>query len=243
MKYKNLITSILSLVTTSFLLIGVVVAWYVSNQEVSVNTITVVTEGNKFTYALDYYDKTTEKWTGVNEYVLSDMLPGDAVYFRLSCSNTSGAEALLNGHFENITSKLDTNYVKKSGTDLLYAGVKAYTFDSENVVRVNTNVYSNAVLYTYDQSTNKVGLGAIKIEDSFRVEYFGQTETKTGAITDVDTESEERRVITGNIFESERISEGVSYLYFALMYLDDDDRNNFYMYQELFIASLVIGID
>ena len=239
---SNLVLSLLSLVITSFLLVFTIYSWYTSNQEVNTKGIVGATDIEHASFTLEKYNVSTTSWVPVTKIEEKNVLPGKVTYFRLKCNNETGATIVLNAKFEGITSSLDTNSVKISsdGLAVAYNGVSVYNIVS-NKVTVNpivSGTESKSVLYNINNS--KISLSDFKVEDAYVVQCFGTTETKTGAIDNIDDATNALKKIDEAVIKNQTMPTGISYYYFALTFLDDDDVNNYYMYQELFIESFKI---
>ena len=231
---SNLVLSLVSLVITSFLLVFTVYSWYTSNQEVKASSIVGATEINNSEFTLEKWSSSANEWVGVSKIEEENVLPGTVLYLRLKCVNANDTAISLNAKFEGISSVLNTSYVKVSGTNITYNGVPTYTI-ANNQVTVGA---SNNVLY--DVSNTTISLNKFKIEDGYVIQCFGTTETKTGAISSIDDATDDLKTIDESILSAQEFASGTSYYYFALTYLDNDDLNNYYMYQSLIIESLTI---
>ena len=242
MKKFNLILSFASLLATAGLLVFVIFSWYVVNQEVNVNGIVASTAGEDLTFTLYYYDTEENDWAPMTEPLkFEDNLPGDATYFKLVCENSGSSDITINGYFEGIQSKLDTDYVKVNGNYITYNTVPAYAINGTS----HSVVVDNKVLYSV--SGSQISLGYYKIEEGFRIQYFGETETKgtenpsrTYNTADNQPNDGTVRKLSTPLFDNLIIPTTGKNQYFALVYLDDDDVNSFYMYQNLYLDSIVI---
>jgi len=163
---KNLISSILSLVMTSLLLIGVVVAWYTSNKEVSASNIVGVSSSPNASGILQKYDATLETPAWVDSFNLDfdNFGPDDKEYFRLKIT-TSQNNVILNSGFMNIKTSLakddDDNFLMKVNNTTNYTITrndidiyKYYTYHITNLLFRRyidtvqaTNASSNALVY------------------------------------------------------------------------------------------------
>lgn len=244
-KKLNLIFSILSLVTTTILLIVTVYSWYTQNEVVQVKSIVAQTENETTHYELYYWKTSTSSWALATEIAEKNVKPGTTTYFRLKCVNSGSSAVKLTAKFQGIQSKLDKNYVKVSNDSkfITYNGIKAYDIVSGQV-KVDPVVIgedSLTVLYDVDNQKN-IALNEFKIEDGYVLQYFGTTETTTGAISKRDdvTDGSVIENISDEILTNRPIAVGTSYYYFSLTFLDDDDIDVYYMYQELYIDSLTM---
>ena len=240
-KKINLILSCASLLVTAALLVLTVFSWYVSNQKVDVTGIIANTADENLHFTLYYYDTDESDWVPMTDALkFEDKLPGDATYFKLACENTGDSDIAINGYFEGIQSKLDTDYVKVSGNYITYNTVPAYAIGASSSV-----VVDNKILYSVQGS--QISLGYYKIEEGFRVQYFGETETKgtenpTTTYNTADNQPNDGTVRKLNtpLFDNLIIPTTGKNQYFAVVYLDDDDLNSYYMYQNLYLDSIVI---
>ena len=246
-KKLNLIFSILSLVTTTILLIVTVYSWYTQNEVVAINSIVAQTENETTHYELYYWNTTESDWSVVTEIEKKNVLPGTTTYFKLKCTNGSGAAVKLTAKFQGIQSKLDTNYVKVSadGKYVTYNGIKTYDIENSRVTvePVIEGSDRREVLYTINGTA--ISLRDFEIKDGYVVQTFGTTETHSGAVLKRDdlTSSVTTLSISDSILNNQTISVGESSYYFALTFLDDDDKDTYYMYQELYIDSLTMFED
>ncbi len=263
---SNLVLSLLSLVITSFLLVFTIYSWYTSNQEVKASGIVASTAGENFDFRLRYWDGSS--WKVVNQNLRYEgWLPGTTTYYELKLSNTDSSSAMVNVDFTGVNSSVNNEYVKAtydgtSGGYIKYNGVNAYKYTGNPVgqesayVRVDTVSASNQALYKITE--NKVGSNinyivsaeTLKIENGFRWQYIGESENATdetlhtGAITDIDDITEDDYIydLSTPLLEDYEIVGNTSfYYYFAITFLDDDDMDRFYMYQDLFIEAITIS--
>ncbi len=242
MKKLNLILSCASLCVTVALLILSVFSWYVTNQEVNVTGIVASTAGEDLTFTLYYYDEDESEWTPMTDaLVFENTLPGEAKYFKLVCENSGTDDITINGYFEGIQSKLDTDFVKVSGNYVTYNTVPAYQINNTS----RAVLIDNRVLYSVQGST--ISLGYYKIEEGFRIQYFGETETNgtespSTTYNSIDNQPNDGTVrsVNSSLFENLIIPTTGKNLYFAFVYLDDDELNPYYMYQSLYLDALVI---
>ncbi len=241
----NLIISLLSLVVTTFLLVFTVYSWYTSNQEVETKSIIGATEIQKTSFELEAWKN--DEWKKVSKIEEKNVLPGKTTYFRLKCVNDNDTTIRLTAKFEGIQSKLDTTYVKVSTdkTKITYNGIETYSIASNQVTvePVVENGETKSILYDVDNTT--ISLRHFKIQESYIIQRFGTTETKTGAVTKRDdlTNSLDTISISDSILNKQEIAIGTSYYYFALTFLDNDDIDKYLMYQGLYISSLTMFED
>ncbi len=249
-KKLNLIFSILSLVTTTILLIFTVYSWYTQNEVVQVKSIVAQTESQTTHYELYYWNTSEGEWSVVTEIRKTNVLPGTTTYFKLKCNNDSGAPVRLTAKFQGIQSKLDTNYVKVSadGKYVTYNGIKTYNVVNNQVTvePIVSGGDTKSVLYTIN--SNVISLRHFEIRDGYVIQSFGQTETKpsspiTATLKRDDVVDGTTNIISEPIMNNQIIATGESSYYFALTFLDDDDMDKYYMYQELYIDSLTMFED
>lgn len=247
-KKLNLIFSILSLVTTTILLIVTVYSWYTQNEVVTVKSIVGQTENQDTNYELYYWKTSESKWVVATEIQQRNVLPGSTTYFKLACTNSGSAPVKLTAKFQGIQSKLDTNYVKVSadGKYITYNGIKTYDVANNQVTvePVVENGDTKNVLYIVDAQKN-ISLRHFEIKDGYVIQKYGQTETHSGAITKRDNVTSSSNVsnIADSILNEQIIPVGTTNYYFSLTFLDDDDKDKYFMYQELYIDSLTMFED
>ena len=244
-KKLNLIFSILSLVTTTILLIVTVYSWYTQNEVVQIKSIVGQTESETTHYELYYWKESESKWVVVSEIKQENVLPGSTTYFKLACTNSGTAPVKLTATFQGIQSRLDTKYVEVSadGKYITYNGIKTYDVVNNQVTvePVVENSDTKNVLYIVDAQKN-IALRHFEIKDGYVIQKFGPTETHSGAITRRDdvTSSSKISNIADPILNQQIIAIGESSYYFSLTFLDDDDKDKYFMYQELYIDSLTM---
>ena len=247
-KKLNLIFSILSLVTTTILLIVTVYSWYTQNEVVTVTSIVGQTENEDTHYELYYWKPSTNSWAVVTEIEEKNVLPGTTTYFKIVCTNNSGKAVKLTAKFQGIQSILDTNYVKVSsdGKYITYNSIKTYDIVNSQVTvePVVENGGTKNVLYVVDAEQN-IALRHFEIKDGYVIQKFGPTPTTSGAVTKRDdvTDSSNVSSLDAPILNNQIIPVNTSEYYFALTFLDDDDKDAYYMYQELYIDSLTMFED
>ena len=241
---SNLVLSLLSLVITSFLLVFTIYSWYTSNQEVNTKSIVGATDIEHATFTLEKYNVSTTSWVPVTKIEEKNVLPGKVTYFRLKCVNENTNSIKLTAKFEGVESRLDKTYVKVSSDNknITYNGIPTYPIVN-NQVKVDPVVDggdSKSILY--DVTGTNISLRHFKIEEGYIIQRFGTTETKTGAVTKKDdvTQSLDTISITDPILNKQSVAVGTSYYYFAFTFLDNDDVDKYFMYQELYIASLTL---
>ena len=239
---SNLVLSLISLVITSFLLVFTVYSWYTSNQEVKASSIVGATDIEHATFDLERWNSSTSTWVSVSKIKEENVLPGKVMYLRLKCVNENESAITLNAKFEGIESLLNTNYVKIStdGLSVAYNGISVYTIANSKVTVNPVTIGSTSRSVLYNITNSKISLQDFVIHEGYVIENFGTTETTSGAINSIDNATSALKTLDEKVLDNQSIPAGTSYQYFALTYLDNDDVNNYYMYQELFIASLTI---
>lgn len=241
---SNLVLSLVSLVITSFLLVFTVYSWYTSNQEVKASSIVGATDIEHTTFTLEKYSASATDWVNVSKIEEKNVLPGTTTYFRLKCVNDNNFTVSLTAKFEGIESKLDTTYVKVSsdGKNVTYNGIKAYDIVNNQVKVTPVIDGGDSKNILYEISSGNIMLKHFKIQEGYIIQRFGQTETKTGAVLSRDDVNDQLDTvsISDAILNNQQIAKGTSYFYFALTFLDNDDVDKYFMYQELFIASLTL---
>ena len=256
---KNMFINLIMLSVTSFLLVLVLMAWYVSNQQVSASGITGKTEDGSFTLELErgtYNSANTEKWTWDKTKALSisNMQPNDVFFFRfkITAKNGGSLKVKLSGIESAITSS-----VTVSGTSVLIGGVKYFDL-ANNKVTVKNGDTTLGTLYNY--SNSELSLADFKVEDTFKFYDYGIGTVNfykpDSAIyyTDSISEAPNSGVVLSNITTTySNLSEGVSYGYFALEFNDAlslktythldgtvKTDNNLYQAQTLSISSISV---
>ena len=137
---RNLILNSIVLFVTSFLLVLVVLAWYVSNSTVRATGIIVKTSGDDYTLKLQRgtytYDLDNDRssynsgwyweWEDTDAMTFSDIQPGDAFHFRIVMESTASHEfsvdfgaivsSLIEDTLYGYNSSLLVEYTKSSDT-------------------------------------------------------------------------------------------------------------------------------
>lgn len=240
---SNLVLSLVSLVITSFLLVFTVYSWYTSNQEVKASSIVGATDIEHTTFTLERWNESSSAWVNVSKIKEENVLPGKVMYLRLKCVNENANAITLNAKFEGIESLLNTNFVKIStdGLSVAYNGVSIYPIENNKVTVNPVTIGNTSRSVLYNITNSKISLQDFEIHEGYVIENFGTTETTSGAINSIDDVTSAMKTLDDKVLENQSMPTGTSYQYFALTYLDNDDVNNYYMYQELFIASLTIS--
>ena len=85
-----------------------------------------------------------------------------------------------------------------------------------------------------------ISLRHFKIQEGYVIQRFGTTETTSGAVIKKDDLTNNLDIISvsDSILNNQEIAIGTSYYYFALTFLDNDDIDKYFMYQDLYIDSL-----
>ncbi len=109
---KKLILNLITLVITTFLLIFVINAWYVSNEQASANGIFGKSSNDGFTLDLERgsYRKNGDihwTWTSTKDLSINNMEPGDAFFFRFRVNSSSAGSYKLS--LSDISSKIAKN--------------------------------------------------------------------------------------------------------------------------------------
>lgn len=180
---RNFIFNLITFLLTSFLLVLVVMAWYVSNKEVSANGITGSTAGQDYTLKLErgnfIYDDSDDNtdiennggwywtWTQSNNMVFSDIQPGDAFHFRIEMENKSADTQEFDVAFNQIKSALMENLIEA----YIKENLVVYTLSTDTEIDSNTDYYTG--VFTADNSVN-VG-EAVKYNTYY--EKIGETNT------------------------------------------------------------------
>lgn len=162
-KSKNLIINIVLLTITAGLLIATMMAWYISNKEVSASGISASTDDGLFTLELERgtYADDTWSWTPTSSLSISNMQPNDTFFFRFKI--TARSEGSLRVKLSGISSNLQEDSVTLSNDNIsvLVNGAKCYELDSNNRVMINSQI-----LYTYANSS--FSLGYYLVQNTFK---------------------------------------------------------------------------
>lgn len=177
---RNLILNSIVLFVTSFLLVLVVLAWYVSNSTVRATGIMAGTAGDEYTLKLQRgsYNSTnsTWTWTDTTSLSLSNIQPGDSFFFRVII--TTSRDINLNMSFADIESKIDSSITVSN--DYLYIGsAKKYNV-SNNKVTVTENSTTKTL---YNISGSDISLDSYKVEDTFKYYNYGICQTSPDTTT------------------------------------------------------------
>ncbi len=198
---KNLILNIITLFTTSLLLVFIVLAWFVTNQEVSVTGITGATANSKYSLKLQrgiyYYDTTESKyvweWEDTKNLSMSNLQPGNAFFFRFAIDAKENVN--LKVTLNNITSELQSDiftrvsevvdnrtkyYVSLNGLklyemDSLGSKVKIlarYEDPTTHEIIMDDN-HPLGVLYNYDSTSSKFTLEDFLVHNTFKFYDYG----------------------------------------------------------------------
>ncbi len=229
---KKLVLNIITLVITTFLLIFVINAWYVSNSTATVSNVTGTTANDGFTLDLERgtYNGTSQvdgrtvynwTWQSTNDLSINNMEPGDAFFFRFKVTPTKNGTYRVS--LGNITSSIqkDSNNAdiikqERVGDDyyVTFNSTKLFKMDNATTMNVygDTSKTDNlGTLYTY--ASGKFTLDDYKVQDVFRYYNFGKLESD-----DFGRENVIPSDYTGVALEN------VSYTYTA------SNTNQFYVY-------------
>ena len=229
---KNSILNIITLFFTSLLLVMVLLAWYVSNQQVSASGITGKTEDDNFTLQLQrgVYDESSEnKWTWIDTTSLSitNMQPNDVFFFRFVITTTNSGS--LRVRLAGIESSIVDTLVKTSDDhkSVLIGNVKAYDIVS-NAVDIKNGTTTVGRLFDYNQTTDELSLKDFKVQDTFKFYDYGigsEHFYKSGTTyyTNSISEAPNAGVILDNITSTytNLAANSVRYGYFALEFNDE----------------------
>lgn len=226
---KSSFLSIISLSVTLLLLVICAFGWFANNDEAKVNNGVVQTHGDDdFVFVLEYYDG--DSWEVVTNFEFADMMPGDAISFRLSVVCQSTTTTTISAHFTGISSSIHSLVVEDSL--IKYNDIALYSIVNNSVT------VGEDTLYTI--SNNEIALADYEIEDAMKVYYIEKKLiSETGAADYVPTINESNQnAITADFINSVDVSAS-SYIYFMLRY-EDLENNNYYAYQKLNIDKLAI---
>lgn len=179
---KRTFINLITLLITTFLLIYVVRAWYVTNEKASANGIFATAASDAFTLELErgtYNAGQSTKWTweNTNNLSIANMQPGNAFFFRfkITASKTGTFKVTLNEIISSIQN--DTLTRLQEGTKY-YVGLNSTKiFEMDNATK--QTIYSDlsstklGVLYNYDEEETKFSLEDFKVEDSFKYYDYG----------------------------------------------------------------------
>lgn len=172
---RNLILNIATLVTTSLLLVFIVLAWYVTNEQVSVTGISGSTADDAFSLTLERgeYDSRnkTWRWEPTTSLSVTNMEPGDAFFFRfkITAQKAGTMKASLKSIESGIQEDIIDREIETVGVDTHYYvtvnGAKKYEMNSggTSVGIVGSSDTSLGTLYTYDDSYYEVTV----VEETF----------------------------------------------------------------------------
>ena len=249
MKKLNTFLSVLSLILTSFVLIFVVNAWYVSNDQVSANGIVGKTEGTKGTFYLYYWDDSIDEWKLSQNSVNTELWPNDVVYFKLV---STGVKEGVNyqARFNGISTSLNTEKVtaKKIETtgdtttttyQVLYDSTVMYESATKEIKVKDIDDDGKTVEKTlYSLSDNlSIALKDYKIENVIKL----YTNPTIESDTPKDKGTTKADNLTDYIF-NEKVASANPIKYFALTFdsTSDNQVDSYYQYQALVIKQLLI---
>ena len=214
-KSKNLIINIVLLTITAGLLIATMMAWYISNKEVSASGISASTDDGLFTLELERgtYADDTWSWTPTSSLSISNMQPNDTFFFRFKI--TARSEGSLRVKLSGISSNLQEDSVTLSNDNIsvLVNGAKCYELDNNNRVMINSQI-----LYTYANSS--FSLGYYLVQNTFKY-YDYEIGTSSFEYDDNVLNSPNAGVQLLDISATYNVSDaGIFYGYFALEFND-----------------------
>lgn len=259
---KNLMFSGFTLLCTMFLLICIITAWYVTNEEASASGITGSTDGDSYSLKLQrgLYNSSSEEWTWIDteHLAFSNVSPGNTFYFRIALELENSSDLNLKASFDNIVSSLMPNKltVIDDYVCTIEGSVPLYEINSDDQCIVNDKVLYN-VMDSLDSEGNQVKeiyLDDYKIEDTFLFYNLGTVEPETNDITILDDELDNSDIqVLSNVtnFNLTRSENETTYFYFALefneeltmvdVYGDGIENSNCYLYQKLSIGYIAIS--
>ena len=233
---RYLVLNLISLTVTALLLVLIVLAWYVSNTQVSASGIVARTEDGNFTLELERgtYDETNPKkwtWTSTKSLSITNMQPNDAFFFRFKITTkTSGS---LKVKLSGVASDA-SNQITLSGTDVLIGGTKNYNLVNNTVSITEYGNNTPKTLYTYNSTDEKFSLVDYKVEDAFYFYDYGiGTENfynsdntyYTNDVSECDNDAQYLTNVSDTTYPD--LSEGISYGYFALEFNDIESIRNY----------------
>ena len=188
---KNLILNFFTLSITALLLVFIVMAWYVTNEQVSVTGIVGSTEGDRFALELERgeYNNGTWEWQETKSLAISNMQPGDAFFFRFKINVLK--EGKFSTEFSDVESKIDPDIIlsREGTTDNYYLNLNGNKYVDMNstgtLAQVSVGVDSehseNKTLYSYDTAVHnpeiteyeRFSLVDFKVEDTFKFYDYG----------------------------------------------------------------------
>lgn len=190
---KNVIINFFTLSITALLLVLVVMAWYVTNSDVTADGIFGSTSSDSFTLELErgeYDDVTGWTWESTKSLSISNMQPGSSFFFRFKVNADKAGK--FKTVFNDVQSAIDpTSLVEKiTVSDVNYVslnGLRLFKMNQNNVpVKVKDgNNITTKNLYTYserqveDSQTSQMvtigefSLADFKVEDTFLFYDYG----------------------------------------------------------------------
>ena len=213
---KNLIINFFTLAVTALLLVFVVMAWYVTNSNVTADGIFGSTSSDSFALELErgeYDENTGWSWESTKSLSITNMQPGSTFFFRFKINASKAGK--FKTVFNDVESKIDPSTVVEKETisddDYVFLnGYKYYKMDNTNKVPIKVKDGNNIVtkyLYTYEeeQVTNPeteeeetVGtfsLADFKVEDMFVFYDYGIGDEVFYSDNDVTNDSIDSYVI------------------------------------------------
>ena len=250
MKNKNLISSILSLFFTFFLLITCILAWYTNNKNVSANGIIGSSAGDNYSLKLQrgYYDKENNsfEWEYTESLTFSNISPGNKFFFRIEIDAEVGTDYSFTATIDDISSSLiedklviNEGYVCSKEGEASYS--KLYKIEDNKVTFKDEE---DNIRTLYNCVNNEVNLDEFLIHNTFKFYNIGTIEPQ-----DTNLESYANNPLVETSFDITVIdADDKVYYYFALEFNEEDsietmdglECSNCYMYQKLSIGYIEI---
>ena len=182
---KRTIINLITLIITTFLLIFVGRAWYVTNEKATVSNILATSESNSFTLELQrgtYNVADTPKWTwsenGINNLSINSMQPGDTSFFRFKITISKASNFKVS--VDEVNSILQENVLTREnvGTNyyVMLNNTKLYKMNSATQCKIYSDTNETTelgVLYNYDTEEEKFTLDDFKVQSAFRFYDYG----------------------------------------------------------------------
>lgn len=184
---KKLVINLITLVITTFLLIFVINAWYVTNEKANVSGIIGATDSDAFSLELERGEynagsQTKWTWTNTNNLAISNMQPGDAFFFRfkITASKAGSFKVTLSDIVSQLQEGvLDRTSVTVGNTTKYYVtmnSTKIYEMQSATLCSVYSDQAGNTKLgdlYSYNTTDSVLELEEFKVEDAFLYYDYG----------------------------------------------------------------------
>ena len=183
MKKRNII-NLITLVITTFLLIFVGRAWYVTNEKASVSGINAVSASDAFTLELqrgEYNAGSTDKWTwfDTNNLSVANMQPGNAFFFRFKivASKAGKFKVSLNKIESSIQAGVLTRSSEGEAPNINYFvelySTKIFKMDDATKLTIKNATTNLGVLYDNYTSEDGFKLKDYKVQDTFKFYDYG----------------------------------------------------------------------